>query len=1828
MKKTLASVLTLLLVVVMAFAGIVPAVTHASASESAPVKNVVSDIGSVADDWFDIDRDGNEVILTLNPDIASLKQIDTAELKALLSKVVAYAKNVVKITLSDATFRQELWQIAYDAYVTAKGYTSIEQVLNDPNLAKEVVGYARAIIIAANDAGIIDAQQLKYYLLEAKDRITTVFEKVVAKLENKLDAFVQSKIDSYIDEMLAEFGISEDQLEQLLNSSELSEAELAALLEELDLTPEKVEEIKALLEGGSFDMDLSDISLIDLFDKLDEITINGYTIYSVTEENGAEINLNGIKNLIFSVPGFGDLSTMTDAEMQEKLFSVDVQVKTEYGNVGFALTARVGKGCEYVRAVSAFLCRYFNLDFVNGTVVFEMNVPAIFSEALVKAANSDLIDPALKSKVFGAFMATGDDVHALIKSLTYEDLIALLECVDFETIFDANFVKQFVDLSKYSNEDVIAVVEKYQKYFKAAIKYGIRIADAVANRIPDRFMDDSFLDLIEYEDSNDKFSYSEGSFKYEGTHTLTYEFLEDKIAKVADLLGVDKDMASVLLSLLPDSFIKNGFTASFDFTINLEKINRVDYVVDGVVVRSGFLPAGANVAYFAEYNNPELLGWADEDLKIVTTMPDRDVVLTAVYNDGEAHPTADISKVYDGNEELVGVIIGNNNSYTYQWLKDGAPIAVTTNSFKVVNVSDSGVYTYRVLDGDTVVFEGTINVQITPASLDVSSVTVQNNVLTYTGAEQSITLAGVPADVEYVIVNGKGTDAGKYVATVTFTKDNGNYQATAEYEWYIKHVIDVSELEWLLPADPDDAENVTVPVYNGNKFVVALTGADLDKLDVVLTGNEEINAGNYVASISSVAVKAAYADSYMIIGEDNLPTQSWKILPQSFDVDTLVWAPVNGLVYNGSELSVEITNLPSYVSATYENASATNVGTYIAIATLVSNDSNYVISNSTQEYEWSITKGNAVVHVTGITWDYTTGSKIYNGQNQTISATWTLSDESLRDYIIQTITGNTGLNAGSYEANISFNDSFTTDNLNYTVVVDVLTNKTWSIAPMTVDVSDLTWNYTEPFTYNGSVQGITITAPEGVVLTFTNNSATNAGTYTATATAAALNGNYTVTGEIASQEWVINKAAIDGSSIEFNDATVVYDGNAHSIYVTGDADVLAMLDVAYEGNGKILLNTYTVTATITVKSEYADNYTYYDELTATLTIKGDKQNVHQVEIDGEMAIKVEATNGLDPDNIIFGSINNNVNSSYEIDGETYEVLVAYDIYFTEGGAVITVDGQIFKVQILIPEEYRDLEDDELAVIYIKDDGTVELISATRSGDYMCFETTHFSTYAIVQVEQGGGLLWLWILIAVILVAGIALGVYFYRKSKTEKAPTPDEIPAVEAEKTEESDKAEPAEEAVAEEETEVEEIEETPEVDDVVEETEEEPVTEVEDNVTVEDESDVVTEEDAPVAEEPKTAVLVMGEDGKEATAIIGGETVHIRFRSSFMSRLIQSTENIQSFYSAIKNHVLSYKGIKARGSWNYEAFNKGRVQLVKLNIKGKTLIVNLNLDPKEFNINKYHFVDCSDKPKFAKVPMMMKVRSARALKYTLELIDEMMKQNELVQLEVPTVDYSMPYETTEELAKRGLVKVILPAGVTLSDDMTFVHVNVSELIESGTSEKTTEQIMTNDAPEAEEAPVVEETPVVEEAPAVEETPVVEETPAVEEAPVVEEPVVEAPKVEILEDGTVHADAVVADQLVTDEEAEAKIEVVKAAGNRSGKMGEINLDVICENFEDGEIVDVDALKAKRLISNKIGRVKVLARGIMNKKLTIQASKFSLQAVKMITLAGGKAEREE
>ena len=60
-------------------------------------------------------------------------------------------------------------------------------------------------------------------------------------------------------------------------------------------------------------------------------------------------------------------------------------------------------------------------------------------------------------------------------------------------------------------------------------------------------------------------------------------------------------------------------------------------------------------------------------------------------------------------------------------------------------------------------------------------------------------------------------------------------------------------------------------------------------------------------------------------------------------------------------------------------------------------------------------------------------------------------------------------------------------------------------------------------------------------------------------------------------------------------------------------------------------------------------------------------------------------------------------------------------------------------------------------------------------------------------------------------------------------------------------------------------------------------------------------------------------------------------------------------------------------------------------------------------------------------------------------------------------------------------------------------------------------------------------------------------------------------------------------------------------------------------FEDGAVVDLQALLDARVISKACDGVKILANGNLTKKLTVKADAFSASAKEKIEAAGGKAE---
>lgn len=69
----------------------------------------------------------------------------------------------------------------------------------------------------------------------------------------------------------------------------------------------------------------------------------------------------------------------------------------------------------------------------------------------------------------------------------------------------------------------------------------------------------------------------------------------------------------------------------------------------------------------------------------------------------------------------------------------------------------------------------------------------------------------------------------------------------------------------------------------------------------------------------------------------------------------------------------------------------------------------------------------------------------------------------------------------------------------------------------------------------------------------------------------------------------------------------------------------------------------------------------------------------------------------------------------------------------------------------------------------------------------------------------------------------------------------------------------------------------------------------------------------------------------------------------------------------------------------------------------------------------------------------------------------------------------------------------------------------------------------------------------------------------------------------------------------------------------------VNLGDIDSKFEDGAVVDTQALLASGLVKKVCDGVKVLGNGEVTKKLTVKANAFSKTAQEKLEKAGGKAE---
>lgn len=221
---------------------------------------------------------------------------------------------------------------------------------------------------------------------------------------------------------------------------------------------------------------------------------------------------------------------------------------------------------------------------------------------------------------------------------------------------------------------------------------------------------------------------------------------------------------------------------------------------------------------------------------------------------------------------------------------------------------------------------------------------------------------------------------------------------------------------------------------------------------------------------------------------------------------------------------------------------------------------------------------------------------------------------------------------------------------------------------------------------------------------------------------------------------------------------------------------------------------------------------------------------------------------------------------------------------------------------------------------------------------------------------------------------------------------------------------------------------EEPEEDDEEEDSDEE---DSEDDENAEDSG----AEEAPAMLGGQRIVYIDAKANPEAYAELlerekrGEVTLVYRYRKSFLAKMALAEDTVKGYYSELKNALLAYKGVKCRTSWGYEAFNKGRTKLARMDVKTKSLYLYLAIDPQSLVDTKYNFKDMSAKKKYAATPVLMKIRGERKFKHALELIEKICGEElQLKRLEAEPTDYRLPVMSQDEMVEAGYVKMMVGA--------------------------------------------------------------------------------------------------------------------------------------------------------------------------------------------------------
>ncbi len=935
----------------------------------------------------------------------------------------------------------------------------------------------------------------------------------------------------------------------------------------------------------------------EILNSIKSVSVDDLVIYD------GSVRTDSIKALVKRLPLPSEIATYTDEQFRNFL-SVDVNVVTESkGNlditVNFGFEFANANNYARLRRIAQIVADNVSVSHKDGVYSVSVNVPQAFTRILNKAIATGKLSDSAKLKIFAALDKNVNEFAEFAKTITFEQVYNLLEKIDIVSCIDnTSLGKYFPD--GITNERILNAFKKIEPYFEKIKTALIELVTFVPQRFQSKTMMDFYRGNGEFFAA--KYNYElfveTWLYRIQGKGLAVTDYIKNTYTD-SRILKWNSRLENALnkLPMLSMFFNRESYTVSAEASVTLTDVYKVTYKDGENVIKRGLLPKDADLSFFAgitEISGSEILDWVDENGNSISKMPERDAEVYAVYDAGfKLEQSADIDTVYDGEAKQLKVNVVNLSSiektYDFGWYKivgdsrvaiDGAH----SDTLEVRNVLDSGKYICVVASGDTVK-EAVFNVAIAKAKIDMTGVKWSYTApFTYDGEIKTVSLN---KEIEQLRFVGRlsARDVGTFNVSFELI-DADNYELinlgdlSASLEWKIEKIkIDMTGVKW----------SYTAPfTYDGTAKTVSLN-KEIEQLG--FTGNTATEIGVYTASF---ALKDT--EHYELINLGDLATSlEWKIEKAKVDMTGVKWSYTAPFAYDGTAKTVSLVNAPSLVEVK-GTLSATKAGTYTASFALKDTEHYELINlgDLATTLEWKIEK--AKIDMTGVKWSYT-APFTYDGTTKTVSLVNAPSLVEVKGTLSAT-------KAGTYTASFALKD---TENYEMVNAGALASSLEWKINKASVDLAGAAWNYTAPFTYDGTIKTVSLTM-QFDQLKFSGNSATDAGTYTASFELKDAE-NYEIInkGSLSdSIEWKINKADIDMSAVarSFVDAEFVYDGKPHTLTVDSKLLPEGVKVKGYLGSAvtHVSESPKTITVQFELLAEKAVNYNVPADMSATVTV--------------------------------------------------------------------------------------------------------------------------------------------------------------------------------------------------------------------------------------------------------------------------------------------------------------------------------------------------------------------------------------------------------------------------------------------------------------------------------------------------------------------------------------------------------------------------------------------------------------------------------------------------